>query len=1286
MGVSRQNITPKRTGTSQHSRLSEKLLPAYFSVDERTVADFLAFTAAYAGELSFYDPQLEAKGINESWSGIFTKDISVVLAGIVSTDVDRIDATFEHLVQKVDVSFDPLQKQNAFEELFIFLVDIARKLPAWLKLVVKMHGMPGDLEYDVERELWKVIEQNLHEALLHLNETVNQASGKGLLPTFQELPFLDYLPLEGEAADEEEEPLVIFKGSDRINQIDFALVELRSIYYVILNSLTYSKAHFQKYFDRSLADKSNHHPDVALFISFLELYKYAQQDLNQITLRHLEYYYNKILDQKYRPAISDAVHVCFELVSSATSCRLLEGTQLFAGREDDGTEIIYRTTEEVEINQAQIASLKSVFVSRVLEGQTWTYKLVTGMYGAPMANSLDGRGMPFSENNRDWALFGEEQYKAGRTTMVPANIGFAIASPMFMMAEGNRKVKVHLTFSESEETAGTYRKLIEDLSQGKPDDEESLKFALLDVFGRGKNCAFSILVSGAQGWIDVAEEASNELYIESRPWSWNRLTIAFTIPASCPPIVPIDPAKMNAEGFSNRFPVIKFGLNPRKTPFAYTFLETLRFDQIDIEVEVDKLKSFVVFNDMGRLDSTQPFQALGPIPQLGSYMLLGNAEIFRKKVTNLKINIEWQNLPARGLKYYYNEYFDGEHDFGEEKFKVNLTALSGYEFKPGEKDDPLPFKLFPAEVGKNLTVISVEDPSRLQIRPNPDMREVDFFDNNTPIGFLKLELKEPKEAFGHGLYQERLSAIASRNSNPEEVEKAKYPNPPFAPLVKSVYVSYRAVDKIMPEQYEPTSRNSVYHIHPFGSAPVFSNGQLVMKEAALIPEYREDGYLYIGLKALRPSQELSMLFQLAAGKTTFTAQLPETEWSYLAANIWEPLRTIDVLSDSTDRFTRTGVIRLRLPAGISDRNEILPADLFWLRVAIKGDTENVSRAIEVRTQAVKAEWIDTGNSERLREPLKAGSIRYMVSKRPEIRNVSQPYASFHARAAEVREEFFQRVSERLRHKGRAISHWDFERIVLDRFHTINQVKCLSHISDPDFIEAGGLRVVVIPASNQATDELTPKVNHGTLLSIQNHLKENSSPFVDLRVSNPSYEYVRVNCRVKFANNKNNGDSLEKLRKDIRTFICPWLNDPGGDIEIGGSIKVEDLYRYIKSLSYVDFVTKFCVLHFYVDDETTGIYQLLSTADPRLSEVERTYVRARKPWSVLIPDSDHEIEFTERELEVTPDFSLEPVDFQGRFQISPHLIKILPRQELAKDNPAIRYEQEDQMRIFVDLPD
>lgn len=1280
MGVLRQNITPKRKGTSQNTRLSAKLLPDYFRVDERTLADYLAFASAFAGHVDFWDEDSEKRGDRITWERFFNQDITVILASVVSVDIDTMDSNFEYHVQRVRGSFEEGSKQSTFEELYAFLVEQAAKLPRWYFNVVKLNGLPGTIENDVETELWKVYDQKLRDGLLILNECKKQATENGLLKHIPDLPFPDVLQ-----GGSEDVSIEFFRGKHLMGRLENALVELRSVYHIVFNVLAYAKARMQKYFENSLHEKQDHPPDVALFVVFLKLYEHAQADLNTLTLRHLEYYYREILKQDYRPAISDAVHVCMELVRTSRSCRLPAGSLLFAGRDDDGREIHYATNEEVELNQASIGALKSVFISRVLEGQTWTYKLVTGFYGAPVADSLDGKGMPFVDNVRDWPLFGEEQYKAGRSTMQAADIGFAISSPMFMMAEGRRKVKIHLTFREDEDTEGTYRKLIEDLTQDK--GEEGLRLALVEVFGRGHNCAFNILLSGAEGWIDVAEEASNELYVLSEPWSWNRITIMFTIPASCPPIVPINPAVMNPEGFGTKFPVAKLILNPRKTPFGYTFLETLRFDQVDIEVDVDRVKSLVVFNDLGRLDSTQPFQALGPIPQTGSYMLLGNAEVFRKKLTDLHIFIEWQNLPNRGLSHYYKEYFDKDSELSEEKFKINMTALSGYEFKPGEKDDPLTYQLFPSEVGKTMTSIKVADPGRLQIRPNPDMREVDYFDNQTPIGFFRLELTEPKEAFGHNLYQERLSYVAQRNSDMEAEESLLYPNPPFSPLVKQIYLSYKATDKIVIDQYEPTSRNEIYHLHPFGSAPVFSRGQLKVKTANIIPEYRDDGYLYIGLKDLFPPQELSLLFQLAAGKTTFTAQLPETEWSYLAGDDWEQLRSIDVLSDTTERFTKTGIIRLRIPAQITDQNGVLERGMYWLRVSLRGDTENVSRALEIRSQAVLAEWVDNGDPNHLRQPLKAGAITSLVNKRPEIRGVTQPYPSFYARAAESRDEFFQRVSERLRHKGRAVSHWDYERLILERFHTVSQVKCLSHISDPDYILPGELRIVVIPGLNQATDALTPKVNHGTLLAIQNYLKSISSPFVDIRVSNPSYEYIRVNCRVKFSNNRNNGDSLSKLRKDLREFICPWL---GGsvdqEIEIGGRLRVEDLYRYIRSLPYVDFVTKFALLHFYIEDEATGIYELMSSADGRMAEDDRRFIQARKPWSVLIPDNDHEIEFTERETEVSPEFTLQPVDFQGRFQISPHLIKILERPDEARDNPDIRYDQEDTLRIFVDIPD
>lgn len=1280
MGVHRQNFTPQRKGTSQFSRLSPKLLPEFFSVDERSLSDLLAFTADFAQYIDFHRVNdNEEEGRN--WEPIFTKDISILLASIISIDVGAIDRGFEYLVQKVQAAYDPDEKLIAFEALLEYIIGRANWFLGWYKRLMDLNGMPGSLENDAEIELWKVIDQKLRDGLININLIVSQAPEVDIILNRQELPFNEY------GFDEiPEDTFDLLRGESTMGRLESGLVELRSIYHIVFNCVVYSKSHFRALFERSLEEKHDHHPDVAMMVVFLRLFEYAQKDLNEITLRHLEYYYRHILQQEYRPALSDVVHICFELTIYADSTRVPQGTMLFAGRNEDGIEIRYETTEEVEINKAEVASLKSVFISRVLEGQTYTYRLVTGLYGAPVANSLDGRGASFGANQSDWALFGEEQYKSGRTTMQFANMGFAISSPMLVLKEGRRKVIFDIEFSEAPEAQGTYQKLIEDLSEGN--DEDDLHTALFEVFGRGRDFAFNVEISTEVGWINVADVASNTLYMESRPWDWNKFRIGFTIPASVPPIIPIDPSVMMNDGYSTRFPVVKFQLNPQKNPFPYTFLETLRFESIEISVEVDRVKNLALFNDLGQLDPSQPFQALGAIPQIGSYMLVGNSEIFKKDLTYLRFHINWQNLPSKGLRAYYEDYFETEIEIDESKFKVDLTALSGYEFKPDPEDDHINFQLFPQDPTTTHTYLEIPDPRRLQIRPNPDLGEVDQYNNQTPIGFFKLELTEPKLAFGHSLFQERMTEVAMHNSSLDEEEQKRYPNPPFSPIAQSVELSYRAKDKIVFEQYDPMSRNEIYHIHPFGIVPIYTKGNLQSKDAPFIPSYGHDGYLYIGLKDLNPPEEVSLLFQLAAGRTTFTAQLPTITWSFLTNSGWADLRTIDLLSDTTESFTKTGIVRLRIPSTISRNNPELPQGMHWLRVSIIGNTDAVSRALEIRSQAVLAKWYQDPliSVERLKEPLAADTIDQVLDKISEIRAPHQPYPSFNARPEEDQHGFFQRVSERLRHKNRAISHYDFERMILAEYHTIAQVKCLSSITNPDYVLPGDLRIVVIPGRSQSTDALTPKVNHGTLLEIQNYLKDRSSAFVNPRVSNPSYEYVRVNCRVKFANRKNNGESLEKLREDIKRFICPWLGKGRGEIEIGGSIKVENLFRYIRSLPYVDFITKFAVLHFYVENEETGVYSLKSTADPRLSEDERSYIRSNKPWSVLIPDRDHEIEFTDREMHVAPEFNLEPVDFQGRFQISPHLIKILPKKEIPQDNPDIRYDQEDTLRIFVDIPD
>ena len=1273
----------RRNGTNQNGRLSEKLLPDYFKIDERSLSDLLAYTARYASLIEFLDTK-ELKSKN--WEAFFARDINVFLARIISLDLDKIDSEFEGLRQIAQYTFQEGDKAQYFIDVYGFLYKFALRFDKWMREVRTMLATGDRLEEAVEAELRGIIQQKLGTALRKLRHLAIIGEKNLKVRAFNRFRFQEFhavWDLEHVNGENFGKP---FKGDSMNAKLNNGLIELKFIYLIFFDALAYMNSRFQKFFEKGLEQKDNHSPHVGLLIAFFKLRQYAQGDLNNLTSRHLAFYYQYILNQDPRPPISDEVHLCLELSSNKWKYLLPEGTRFTAGYDDEGGDILFETLEDVELNRTKIQSLRTVFVSKILENQIGTYKLVTGLHAAPTANSADGLGKSFEYPGEDWPLFGEEQYKSGISTMGPADIGLAFASPVFFLAEGNRRVQMHLRFTP--ESTSIYQKLIEDIAEVKT--EGKLRYAFREVFGQGRNAGFNIQVSGPNGWIDIKEEAANEIIIEAPDednWHYNGFTISFLIPASAPPVVPIGGSAYGTEKYETSFPIVKLLLNPKRTPFIYSFIETLELASVDFEVEVDRVKSILAFNDIGRLDTTQPFQPFGPTPSVGSYMLLGNTEMFKKSVSEFKVELEWKNFPRFGLERYYENYFPkNQPKITEDKFKVRLTALSGSEFKPHVKDKDLEFGLFTEDGGFAVTTIELNQMTKLGIKYNPHLQPVRSFDNTTPIGFFRLELIDPPEAFGHDLFSEKFMEIAQWNAamDREEADKKKIPNTPLTPIAKTIQLSYKAKDQLNLLKAGTNHTIQFFHIHPFGSASVFTEKRGKVDRPLMVPQYREDAYLYIGLQDLRPPQDLSILFELVAGRRTFSHRLPEFRWSILAENKWESLKDEFLLSDTTDGFTTTGIVRVHIPGKITKRNHLLPSGIHWLRVAVKGDPENVSRALEVRPQAVKAVWVDNNKPDRLREPLEAGTIKSMYYPVAEVRSVSQPFPSFHGQSAESEGEFFSRVSERLRHKGRAINHWDYERMVLEKFHTVFQVKCCSHLSDPDFVEKGNIRMVVVPRINHGTDELNPKVNHNTLLKIGNYVRENVSPFVKMHVSNPVFEYLRVVCSVKFVEGKNNGHSLERMKKDIKEFMCPWLNDADQELELGGSVQVAALQNFVKSLPYVKFVTRFALLHFYLEDEESGIYRYLHTANTRLDREQREVIQATLPWSVIVPDDDHEIEIIQKEREIRPEFKSHPVDFQGKFQVSPqkHIRRIFKDYDPSR-NVNTGYKVNDTLKIYVD---
>ena len=142
---------------------------------------------------------------------------------------------------------------------------------------------------------------------------------------------------------------------------------------------------------------------------------------------------------------------------------------------------------------------------------------------------------------------------------------------------------------------------------------------------------------------------------------------------------------------------------------------------------------------------------------------------------------------------------------------------------------------------------------------------------------------------------------------------------------------------------------------------------------------------------------------------------------------------------------------------------------------------------------------------RLENPLDAESIADFTVNNPAIAAVAQTYQSFAGEPEEETDTFYIRVSEHLRHKGRAITLFDYERLVLEAFPEIHRVKCITHTLGRrqeafDYeLAPGFVTLAVIPDLSQLkyADRFQPKVTLGTLKKIEAYLMERTSPFVRL---------------------------------------------------------------------------------------------------------------------------------------------------------------------------------------------
>ncbi len=1045
------------------------------------------------------------------------------------------------------------------------------------------------------------------------------------------------------------------------------------------------------FFDKKLDTTSQFNsPHFVLFMAFLKIFKYAQNEINLITKKHLDFYYRDVLHLEENEAVPDQVYLIFELARHASSHLIEEETGFKAGKDDLGNKVVYRLEEETSLNKATVSELKAVFLNKddIFSDLAPYPKNDYRLYESTQANSEDGKGEELTNEEKSWRTFGAITFpniasgtdSATVADRDQADIGFAFASPNLFLAEGERIITIYLNFSSNSNlllditdtmlydafrlkfsgeekwieplwqttytsTAGevdsiVVKRILDFLNGAETAEEiagiEPVSGPVYDDPTKGygdqlKDYDIGITVAariinvrnttygGRFTTLDqvrsiryVGEDKINDLIFSfgdpihstKVDVANNRIIIKRTITRDQEAIVAYN-KEILLDPFDTEWPVVKVLLNTKgiSNPYIYENLKDLQISSANVVVDAREIKNLIIQNDRSVLDPGKPFQPFGNRPIVTSNFFIGSWEAFQKELNDLKVNIKWFGLPddAAGFRGYYTNYYPATPARINSSFKAKTSILDKKNWVSVTPDS----NLFFGEDGEDLVADRIlafsntdpvgEPPVSVvgNIERDYELDTFDEYDQKSLKGFLKLSLDGMD--FGHKDYQLSytnavLVAITATDDLPNYTDKL--PKEPYTPEIETLsldYVSAIEIDTkdVTPDDFDDRV-DQFFHVHPMGVGEI----KTTKSSNYLFPQYNNEGELYIGIKDLKPPQNLSVLFQIAEGTSDPDLIPPDINWAYLSKNEWEDFNDEDILTDSTKGLITTGLITFDVPSDASGENTILTEDLYWFRASAEKNSNGIPQLIDVKCQAAKVVFEDNGNDpEYLSKHLAEKTISKLVVADSAIKKIEQPFTSFGGKVKEVSDDFYTRVSERLRHKNRAISIWDYERIILQNFTEVYKVKCLNHtrylgiFSSINEAAPGNVSLIIVSniRNKNAVDPLKPRTSLVTLYDINDYIGKIQSPYINLHVYNPLFEEVRVKFNVMFHTGFDKGIYQVKLEEAIIEFLSPWAFEKGSDIVFGGKIHKSVILHFVEEQEYVDYLTCFEMYHIVPDD-------------------------------------------------------------------------------------------------------
>ena len=918
-----------------------------------------------------------------------------------------------------------------------------------------------------------------------------------------------------------------------------------------------------------LLSRSDWPPHLVLFLAFLRLFQHLQDDLNELTRRHLLHYYVKQLGLLPHAPERDSVHAILELAQNAAATRLPAGTLLDGGKDGAGRPLTYALQNEIVVNAATVAQLRRVVVEEDIQHHR-------RVFVADGFSALEGQG---------GYTFGRKQLDldVSQRFMQEAPLGFAVAAPVLSLAEGERRItlRAHLRMATAE-----------------------------PLNTQGLNEAVTVALSGAEGWL--APDHVEATLIADGGSGLPALDLIVDIGSASPAIVAFDPALHGAGVVSDR-PMLRCLV--RGASGAFDLFDRFNVERIDLAVKVSGLRGVVVQNDDTPLDANKPMPLFGSQPRIGSVFYVGSAEVFSKKLDSLTFNLEWKS-PPDDLFEHYRGYFDTItnvlSDTFANNFRVTVDLLHDRVFRRLLVNQTLfePVTTDVNAITANASAFGFALQG-LDYREQPDLLVPETFTAQSRAGFARLVLSEPTrndfaafasvvpfEAFGHPVFARRYAnqaiALATWTAGP----KPLLPSEPYTPVLKSLTIDYHATATLAPNDDQPAA---YFVVGPHGAIRATRVAQ-----ARLVPRLDTRAELLLGIRDLKPPSALTLYFDIDAGTATAADVLAagDTKWSYLGTgDEWRPLSAGSLLIDSTQGFQGAGIIAIDVPAEATLGHQSLQSGLVWLRATIDKSPDSAARTLSIRTQAALARFEPSAApladfAAHLRQGLPASTIKALVQRNAAIRSVGQPRASFEGRGPDSDEDYIRRASERLRHRRRPVTPWDIERLALERFSEVFKAKCLPHTDADGIVRAGHAALVVVPNLRHggAANPLEPRAGQELLARIADYFDGLGTPFLKLHVIRPVFERICVEAKVVFARGRDPGYYSGVLNEDLRRFLSPWAYQDGEDIQFGARIYRSEILAFIEGREYVDHLVGLRIYHTYSGTKAEGIGTMVIADD------------------------------------------------------------------------------------------